>query len=1310
MVYTTDGTTPSLTNGTQVQPATGNELVETDILINTTTSLRTGSFIQGFFTRNYTTHSYVFLDDVISSSVLDTAITDQYTDAELRAGLLDIPTISFNYDTEITSSFEPEQAASIEWLAPDGSEGFQIDAGISGFGGFFTNFAKKNFRVEFRSEYGASQLEFPLFEGFDNGLAPTESFDSLDFRSGSHDKVQRGFGLSNRFVDDTLLDAGHVVPHGRFVHIYNNGVYWGQFHMRERWDADFLSQYYGGGEDDYEAVNGNVNNGNGTPSGWSPGEVYDGDGSALANIQALADTLGIITSEGPTGGYQELSQAVNLPQYLDYLLIYMAGSSENEYRAGGSSDGSVPYTFTLNDADGWLRGTGDRTGNAGPLNIYGTLVAEGDPEFLTLLSDRIENMFGEGGVLSPERSVERLQDRLDETALSFVLESARWSGVFTQATGSFEARTPQSFANAANSAITGILQNVASDMIANFRARGLYPNFDAPSFAINNTVQNGGAIDAGDLLSIAASDTIYYTTDGTDPRLVGGGINPNAIAYDPSTSSSTVFSYGSDWSYLDDGSNQGIAWRSPNFNDSSWASGASELGYGDNDETTVVGFGNDPNNKHATTYFRRTFQVTESFDTAELDLFYDDGAVVYLNGQEVNRVNIAGNIGDPVGFQDFATGSVGDGARAFFDLSSLLVVGTNTLAVEIHQRSGSSSDISFNAAVTLTTNLGGANSIPLTTSTNVKARTFSNGQWSAVNDATFAIPVSQQDLRISELHYNPAEPNDSERMAGFIENDEFEFIEIFNPDLVGSISLDGLQLTDGVTFAFGNVSLAPGERAVVVENTFAFTERYGSDVRVLGQWSGGLSNSGEEITLIDSTMTEIMSVDYGDGDPWYSPTDGGGFSLVLDQPNDTPTEELGKYYSWRASTEIGGTPGEASAQSLGVVINEVLAHTDAPQSDAIELFNTTGSTINIGGWYLSDSVNNLQKFQIPFGTLIGAGSYLVFTESDFNPNPSNPGTNDFALSSEGDEVYLSRATGFDPATGLEIGLEDSVEFGATFNGESVGRLSDGSGRLTRLAANSLGSVNGEAEVGPLVISEVNYHPEDPSSAALAIDSTLIDNDLEFIEIANPTNGAIDLTNWRIRGEVDFDFAAGTTLAAGAAVVVVSFDPALEPTKLAAFQAHYGISSGVTIVGGFSGSLSNSSGRISLQQPDTPDSSGVFPHVVVDEVVYDDLGPWPDADGSGQSLHRDDLDANGNLASSWTADAPTPGIFEDDFLLGDANQDGVVDFLDITPFINLLTSGTYLAQADTNEDGVVNFADISSFIFFLANGGQADDDD
>ena len=83
------------------------------------------------------------------------------------------------------------------------------------------------------------------------------------------------------------------------------------------------------------------------------------------------------------------------------------------------------------------------------------------------------------------------------------------------------------------------------------------------------------------------------------------------------------------------------------------------------------------------------------------------------------------------------------------------------------------------------------------------------------------------------------------------------------------------------------------------------------------------------------------------------------------------------------------------------------------------------------------------------------------------------------------------------------------------------------------------------------------------------------------------------------------------------------------------------------------------------------------------------------------LERVDLSANGNLATNWIAAASTLGDFEQEFLLGDTNADGVVNFFDISPFIAVLSNGEYLDQADINRDGVVDFFDISPFIELLS---------
>ncbi len=151
------------------------------------------------------------------------------------------------------------------------------------------------------------------------------------------------------------------------------------------------------------------------------------------------------------------------------------------------------------------------------------------------------------------------------------------------------------------------------------------------------------------------------------------------------------------WKYLDNGSNQGSAWRAPSFDDSAWKSGPAVLGYGDN-QTTVVGYGSDTTNKYITTYFRHAFSVANpsAYQSLTLNLRRDDGAVVYLNGVEVFRSNMPSG---SVTYTTLAPVAVGGSDETTYVVGSLspsaLVAGTNVLAVEIHQANVTSSDISF---------------------------------------------------------------------------------------------------------------------------------------------------------------------------------------------------------------------------------------------------------------------------------------------------------------------------------------------------------------------------------------------------------------------------------------------------------------------------------------------------------------------------------------------------------------------------------------------------------------------------------------
>ncbi|MEX0643644.1 MAG: Ig-like domain-containing protein [Pirellulales bacterium] len=169
------------------------------------------------------------------------------------------------------------------------------------------------------------------------------------------------------------------------------------------------------------------------------------------------------------------------------------------------------------------------------------------------------------------------------------------------------------------------------------------------------------------------------------------------------TLTDTLVPAGSPWKYLDNGSNQAAAWVAASFDDSAWAFGNAELGYGDGDEATVVGFGPSATNKFVTTYFRREFtaQNASQYTDLTLRLKRDDGAVVYLNGQQVARSNMpAGSIT----YTTLASVAVGGGDETVFYTLPIdrtkLQDGRNVLAVEVHQSAVNSSDISFDLELT----------------------------------------------------------------------------------------------------------------------------------------------------------------------------------------------------------------------------------------------------------------------------------------------------------------------------------------------------------------------------------------------------------------------------------------------------------------------------------------------------------------------------------------------------------------------------------------------------------------------------------
>src|SRR5690606_10956859 len=234
-----------------------------------------------------------------------------------------------------------------------------------------------------------------------------------------------------------------------------------------------------------------------------------------------------------------------------------------------------------------------------------------------------------------------------------------------------------------------------------------------------------------------------------------------------------------------------------------------------------------------------------------------------------------------------------------------------------------------------------------------------------------------------------------------------------------------------------------------------------------------------------------------------------------------------------------------------VYVNELLAHTDPPQQDAVELYNPNDQTVNIGGWYLTDDADEPKKYRFPTGTTIPPGGYLIVDEEDFNTGQG--GNIAFGFSSTGEEVFLYSADQDGNLTGYRHGYE----FAASENQVSFGRYvnSIGNESFVRQRANTFGQENSGPRPSPVVMSEIMYHPLDGSD--------------EFLELANISNGLIPLydplnpqNTWRVDG-IMWVFPEGVTLAANEVLLLVPIEPA-------AFRSRYGIPGDVQVYGPYLG--------------------------------------------------------------------------------------------------------------------------------------------
>jgi hypothetical protein len=432
-------------------------------------------------------------------------------------------------------------------------------------------------------------------------------------------------------------------------------------------------------------------------------------------------------------------------------------------------------------------------------------------------------------------------------------------------------------------------------------------------------------------------------------------------------------------------------------------------------------------------------------------------------------------------------------------------------------------------------------------------------------------------LRVNEWMADPAYGSD--------------WFELYNAD-TNVVALAGLWLSD--TPSTPMITQIPALSFIAGQG---FTEFWADDSTAGGNHCNfALKKSGENVVLtaangattIDTVNFVAQTTDVSQG----RLPDGGGVPYV--------------FFTNTAS------PGYCNWAPASVYINELLANSASPLEDAIEIYNTNSTAVSIGGWWLSDDFNNRQKFQIPAGTTVPAGGYKVFYASDLAA-----GAVPFEFNASGDEAILSAVD----TSGNLTGYGSLVRFGAAAENGSFGRVaatglncSSGGAEFWPLTAHTFGqdnpadvatfrtgtgAANATPKIGPVTINEIMYHPPD---LTVGTNTGVDDTRDEYIELYNISTNTVDLSGWRLKGDTEYIFTNGTTLAAGGYLLLVSFDPAVA-TNLTAFRTFYSLSTSVAVCGPYSEKLANSTFDVEIAYPAL--IGGYTNYVNVDKVEYRD---------------------------------------------------------------------------------------------------------
>jgi hypothetical protein len=552
-------------------------------------------------------------EQIIDLEMDSEVVSDPDYSGQIINSLLSIPSISII--TDLNNLFDPdsgiyvnarghglswERECSIELINPDGSTGFNINAGlrIRGRWSRYSNVPKHSFRLFFREKYGKDKLRYPLF-----GSEGTDEFDKIDLRTEQDFAWSNGYANNSMvreiFSRDSQRDMNQPYTRSRYYHLYLNGMYWGLYQTEERPEARYAQSYFGGKEDEYDVVkvdaesDHNIEATDGSLDSWHV--LWDMCQNGFASDTDYFKIEGKDQFGNPVKGGKIM---VDLDNLIDFMIvIFYTGNfdcpassffqnkgSNNFYAIDNREDNSKGFTFYIHDAEDSLFDEAQDAGiglfedrvNIGtrtdsmrmevndfkkfhPQWLHFKLSA--NPNYRLRFADRTWKQLSDGGVFSPDKALERINKRVSEVDAAVVAESARWGDARTSGRKPYTKN--EYWLPEINKIRNDFIPYRTAIVIDQLKEAGLYAETKAPIIRTNDGIITKTEIAISNQINVQIENPdnfgiIYYTLDGSDPRNINGGVSIRALTspgdVSISVGSSTVLTArildGSEWSAI----------------------------------------------------------------------------------------------------------------------------------------------------------------------------------------------------------------------------------------------------------------------------------------------------------------------------------------------------------------------------------------------------------------------------------------------------------------------------------------------------------------------------------------------------------------------------------------------------------------------------------------------------------------------------------------------------------------------------------------------------------------------------------------